>query len=490
MRTLLPRVLTLLCLCAGASAQESPAWEEKSLVLQFSAVPGEHLTLHDFALMTQEVTGQRFTWAPELEKALAATPMWTPGPLRVSHSDFLAFARDELLLRGFGCFGGEEGQWTIRPVPPELVRLAFPDHELPVLAGRGHGRVSLPPQGEPPASGVVVDEPEAAPGPLLVGGPGASAVLLDAKGGTIRSWNDPELRDGAWGRWDDVTPLADGGLLCLDSSREALLRLAPDGRVRWRRGLPVHHAALALADGSFLVLTRRLRLVPEIDPTRRVVDNLVTHVSAEGEVLTEHSLLELLRFGPGAIPLKLPAGELPPGYDLDLLHAASLCRVDEAQAVGDPFRPGRLLVALRNLDRVVLVDLDSRACVWSHDLLSEPHDARILPDGTVLVLDAAERSGTRVIALDRKGELDGMKYRASRHEVSGCAGQGRIEPQANGNLLVGLPDEAFEITRLGKLVWRHRNPPTGMQGRLGGSWSRPGAEWVARLEPAAEAAPR
>ncbi len=486
----------LLSLCTGPLAQEAPDSGEDFFIVHFSTQPGERLTLDCFAQLAQEATGQGFTWAPEVAGALAATAIMSPATLRVRKSEFAAYARDQFLLHGFGCFGGQQDQWTIRPVPPALVRLAYPEQERTGFTGRGHARAFVPPEGKPLASGVVVNEPGATPGPLLVSGPGASASLLDPQGRTIRAWNDPE-RLGAWelgGGWEHVTPLADGGLLCVDSSGEVLLRLAPDGRVRWRRALPVHHAALALADGSFFVLTRRPRLVPEIDPTRRVVDHLVTHVSAEGEVLAEHSLLELLATGPGAIPLKpkVDLEHLPPGYDLDLLHAASLYRVDEAQRASEPFRPGQLLVALRNLDRVALVDLESRSCVWSSSAgrLRDPHDARILPDGNVLVLDGLDPSGTRVIALDPRDERVEWEVRGARHGSSSCAGQGRVEQQANGNVLVGLPEEAFEVTRDGKLVWRHRNPPPNDPGWMGVSWSRPSAEWLTRLEPALETAPR
>ena len=474
--------LVALLLLAGARSAQVLSGSEDVFVLNFSAEPHEQLKLDNFVRMLGEATGQKFTWEDGTAEALASTPIVLPKNVRVPKKGFLEFARFQLFLRGFGCFEVETGRWAIRPVPPALVRLAWPPHVAVLgIEERGHVEVFVPPTGEQGPSGVIVNQPKVAPGVLLTTGPGKNeATLLDRQGQTLRSWNAPE---GSQGSWDSVTLLRDGGLVCVDSEQEALLRFGPDGRVRWQLALAVHHPASELPDGRILVLTRRARLVPALDPVRRTVDHLVTLVSAEGQVLAEHSLLDLLQAEGSGVALQRPRllDELPAEYEFDLLHASSLFRIDDAQVVSEesPFQPGRLLVTFRNLDRVALFDLALRRCVWSFGLgrLRNPHDAQLLADGTMLVLDGFDANGgARVIALDPVNERVEWEYRAARHGGTPCSGQGSLAPQADGNVLVGLADEAFEVTRKGALVWRYRNPPVGMPGRLGTQWVRLDAE--------------
>ncbi|MEQ1894462.1 MAG: PQQ-binding-like beta-propeller repeat protein [Planctomycetota bacterium] len=445
-------------------------------ILTFSDVPGERLSLANFVQLTTEATGAHFTADTDTEAALASTTIVLPGQVRVPKPRFLAFARFQLFLRGFGCFGDESSGFTIRPASAALVRLAFPPADAcSGLDERGHAEaVDSHRPFEAERVGVVQQEKGAQDYLLVPACSGSEATLMDLAGKTLRSWKDPEATGG---RWDQVLPLRDGDLLCLDSRKEVLLRLQPDGKLRWRLALAVHHQADELPDGNVLVLTRRAKLVPSIDPARRTIDSLVTLVSGDGRVLAEHSLLDMLKAG--GIPLERPRAldQLPPEYDFDLLHASSLDHIDDADAAEgeSPFQRGRVLVTLRNLDLVALFDLALGRCVWTSDKgrLENPHDVRRLGNGNLLVLDGLDTGGgARVIALDPLTERALWQYKSSQHGAARFAGQGTLEPRANGNVLVGLADEAFEVTRAGKLVWRHVNPPPGEPGRFGPSWSR------------------
>jgi len=480
--------LAAFLLLAGALAAQEPAsvaeqeprrapdlGDSDFYLLNFPTQSGERLTLDTFLRLAEEATGQNFARAPEVQRGLDETTICFPGEVRVPKATFLEFVRYQLFLRGFGSCGGDQGRWTIRALRPALARCGVPPKTLALGDDDlDHAEVFVPSSEKSAPGGVVVNLPAVEPGVLLAAGPGkGEATLLDRRGQTLRSWKDPE---GGGGRWEHVTPLRDGGLLCVDPSAEELLRLGPDGKLRWRLALAVHHRALELADGRFLVLSR-LKLVSDIRPVRPMVEAMVTVVSADGQVLTQHSLNKLVQVGPSALALERPADldDLPSGYCADLLHACSLARIDDGHvaAEGSPFQPGRVLVTLRNLDRIVLLDLAQEQCVWSfgHGRLRNPHDARFLPDGRILVLDGLDAGGgARVLVLDPVNEKVEWEYRAARHGGATCSGQGTLEPLANGNVLVGLPDEAFEVTRGGALVWRYRNPPRGSPGRLGPWW--------------------
>ena len=100
-----------------------------------------------------------------------------------------------------------------------------------------------------------------------------------------------------------------------------------------------------------------------------------------------------------------------------------------------------------------------------------PHDASVLPDGRVLLLDNgyAERGWSRVVELDPLERRIVWEWRASEPSDFHTAGRGTVQGLPNGNVLVGNSNsgEAFEITREGRLVWRYLNPFTDADGARG-----------------------
>lgn len=324
-------------------------------------------------------------------------------------------------------------------------------------------------------SGVVASEPELAESgyTLITSLPNSRATLIDMEGRELRVFEDPQVSDSRWSR---AAILRNGDVLCLSPKANFLSRLRFDGRLLWRLELDVHHDGIELPDGRILVLTRRFRRAPEIDAERLTVDNLLTFVSADGVKLEEHSLYDLLRASP-VLPVTRPPGleGLPPGYNVDPIHANTVFWLDrpELEARNPLFRPGRVLVTLRYLDSVALFDLAEKRCVWAwgKGQLEGPHDASILPDGHVLVLDNGyeARGWSRVVEMDPLTGKIVWQYRAPEPERFYTSGRGTAQGLPNGNVLVGNSNsgEAFEITRQGRVVWRFLNPLRDSEGRRG-----------------------
>src|SRR5205814_5829556 len=82
---------------------------------------------------------------------------------------------------------------------------------------------------------------------------------------------------------------------------------------------------------------------------------------------------------------------LPAGYNLDPLHANTVCWIGrpELAAINPMYQVGRVLVTIRYLDSVALFDLAEKRCVWAFGAgeLQGPHDASVLASGHILVLD-------------------------------------------------------------------------------------------------------
>jgi len=351
-----------------------------------------------------------------------------------------------------------------------------PGEDLGVLDTLAHlGYVDYAEPDGSSVSGVVVNLTErASPGYTLVTSlPHGRAMLLDMQGRELRAWTDAQ---GSPARWSRARILRNGDVLCISPEADTLSRVRFDGEPCWRLPLEVHHDGIELPDGRLLVLARRFRTIAAVDPERRSVDNQLVFVSGEGVVAEEYSLYDLLTAEPRLLEVVRPPGleNLPPGYNIDPIHANAVFWLADPRLEGaNPvFREGRVLVTLRYLDAVALLDLEERRCVWAwgKGVLQGPHDASILANGHVLVLDnGLERGWSRVVEYDPgRGEIV-WQYRAEVPERFHTQGRGTVQALPNGNVLVGNSNsgEAFEIDRRGVVVWRFLNPLRDERGARG-----------------------
>jgi hypothetical protein len=350
-----------------------------------------------------------------------------------------------------------------------------PTEELATLDALAHlGYVDVAEVDGERAAGVVLADPSRADGgyTLVTSLTSASAVLVDRLGREVAGWKEGS-REARWAR---VRLLANGDLLCVSPKPDALTRRRFDGTLVWRLPMEAHHDAIELPDGRLLALTRAFRSIPAIDPEHRSVDNHLAIVSADGRLLEEHSLYDLLQAEPRLTTVRRPPGleDLPSGYSIDPIHANTVFHLAASPSAGHAeFRPGRVLVTLRYLDAVALFDLDEQRCVWlwGPGLLQGPHDGSILPNGHVLVLDNGrdERGWSRIVEYDPQRDELVWEYRAEPPERFHTSGRGTVQALSNGNILIGNSNsgEAFEVERGGELVWRYLNPWTDDSGARG-----------------------
>ncbi len=351
---------------------------------------------------------------------------------------------------------------------------------LEELAAVGYVDAAPPaPEADPGGgTGVVLHEEElASPGYNLVtilteGG----ATLVDMRGRSLRSWSDRRARDARWSR---AVLLENGDLLGLSTRDDMLLCFRWTGELRWRIPLKVHHDADDTPDGSLLVLTQRIRDLPELDTRHRSVDNLLTLVSLEGKVLEEVSLYDAIRASPEVLTIQAPPGtdKLPAGPIIDPIHAnsAKWMRRAELAERSALFGPDKVLVTLRYPDSIAILDWESKKLVWAWGagVLEGPHEATVLLNGHVLVFDNGngyeERGFSRVIEMDPlTGEIV-WEYRAPNPGDFYSEGRGTAQGLPNGNVLIANSNqgEAFEVTREGRIVWRYLSPALDAQGNRG-----------------------
>jgi len=322
---------------------------------------------------------------------------------------------------------------------------------------------------DPAADSVTLYEQElSAPGFNLISNRDlTSAQLFDMQGRVVREWEDHGRNN-----WSNAELLSNGDLLVTGSEGEEgnhsnfLLRMSWDGDVVWRSTITAHHDAEMTPDGKIATLTYQFRSIPAVDETHEVKDHKITLLTADGEVLEEHSVYDMLCTDPDRFVCRPgPPKVLATRAFIDLLHANSLEFMRHAHLVDkhEIYAPTNVLLSMRAQDVVAIFDWERKRLVWSWGPgeISAQHDATVLENGNILVFDnGLDRSRSRIVELDPLSKTIVWEYQAQDPGQFFSLRKGASQRLANGNTLIANSDsgEAFEVTREGRMVWRFLNP--------------------------------
>lgn len=386
---------------------------------------------------------------------------------------FLALSAAILLA---GC-SREEGPAAAAPGEPA-------DAELQRLLALGYLDYS-PESARVEGSGVVLHDPERAwPGQNLYASRGrCTARLVDNRGEVLGEWSAEPC-----GRWANAVLLPGGDLAVIgwDSFPERrgekeraryLARFGREGELLWKSRLPVHHDLAPLPGGRILVLTARLRQIPEIDPALPVREDLLTLVSAEGVPLRSWSLYDMIVAADDPPPLRaFDPVSIGGEREIDLLHANSVQPLGVEDEAGAPPDPRRALVTFRNQDLVALFDLEAERLLryWGPGQVEGPHYARRLENGNILVFDnGIVRRWSRALEIDPDSGEVVWEHHGDPPEELFSSSRGSVQRLPNGNTLITVSDrgEAIEVTPEGEAVWRFLNPDTDGEGRRSSMFS-------------------
>lgn len=300
---------------------------------------------------------------------------------------------------------------------------------------------------------------------LYTSGHAPVALLVDMQGALVHRWEIayrdafPEATQADLAKPGTrflrrVHLAADGGLLAL-FDYYGLVRLDRDSSVLWARALPVHHDLFAAGERIF-VLAEEIHEVPRLRPGRRVREDLILELDAQGREQRRVSLLRALERSRWAHLLARV-----PRHD-DLFHTNTLVVLDGAQAGRSPaFRAGNALVSIRNLDLVAVVDLEREEIVWAlQGGWRKQHEPSLLANGNLLLFDNLGLHGrSRALELEPFGGREVWSW-AGEGEGFVSEGMGAAQRLPNGNTLVtdSFGGRVFEVTREGEVVWRFDNP--------------------------------
>jgi hypothetical protein len=336
-----------------------------------------------------------------------------------------------------------------------------------------------------PGSGITVMDPEASyvGDSLVVFANPCRVELLGPSGQILRSWSDPHSRI-----WHDAVLLANGDLVVVGSTVDPttaddpirdgryLQRLGPDGTVIWRTDIAAHHDVEVIPGGRLLTLVMERRSIPELDPDHDVIDDRLTLLSLDGQVIESLSVYEALAASSPPFELRMTALSDGAGSPFrDPLHCNAARWSDgSGGAAGSPAHaPDTVLVTSRHQDAIFAIDWRTRRLVWSWGpgVLSGPHAASPLANGNILVFDnGLSRGWSRVLEVDPRDPTSARQF-ASKGARLFSRVMGDCQRLPNGNTLFVHTEGgvAVELTANGRAVWRYeatRSMSTGHRAKI------------------------
>jgi outer membrane protein assembly factor BamB len=372
------------------------------------------------------------------------------------------------------------GRWRRRAVVPEALLTAQQRRGIENLEALGYVGGSQPRV----ASGITLVDPEGSSRGvnLYTDGGAPEAVLVTTDGEVLHRWRyefvdafpntDRDATSPPTQWWRHAELLPDGSLLAIYGG-QGLIKLARDSRLLWASSLRAHHELQVMPDGSLYVLTREANLLPWADPDEPVLEDFLTRLDADGNVLAHVSLVEAFYDSPFRYLL-----EEREGAGGDVLHVNSLQVLDGRLAARFPhFAAGNVLISSRRTSAIAVVDAETGKVVWAHrGDFREQHDAKVLATGNILLFDNSGLPGeSRILELSLETLEPIWEYLGTREHPFYSEFLGAVERLPNGSTLVTDSNQgrAFEVTPEGEIVWEFYTPHTaGEQDEFIASLSR------------------
>lgn len=325
---------------------------------------------------------------------------------------------------------------------------------------------------------------------------GTQAFLVNMRGDPVHRWSIPfskvwpsptHIRKSVR---DDLVSFFDcylypnGDLLVTFHGLEnrangyGLAKLDKDSNVLWKYSRNIHHDVEVAEDGTIYAIAHKIvesmpRGLEEV-PTPSLVDELITLAPDGKEIAEPIPILEAFRDSPyapllGAVVPEnnrdLPTGierrrvldPVPDGLH-EPLHMNCVRELPKRLAAKFPsFKPGRLLISLRNIDTIAVLDPHKRAIVWAaRGPWRAQHDAQFLDNGHLLIFDnlGSPRS-SRVLEYDPESQSFPWWYPQSDNPTFSTTERGMSQRLPNGNTLIVSSQQGkiWEVTPRHETVW-------------------------------------
>lgn len=287
---------------------------------------------------------------------------------------------------------------------------------------------------------VVIDEEPNRKAYTAVSVVGTSSVfLVNNKGERVYGWTS----NGCMCEyWSDFYIYPNGDLLFsavrtyMTPYGVALFKLDKDSNIKWKYDKPVHHHFSVSKNGYIygvyheMVSSADYPAFDVIDPY--LLEDFLFVLNKNGQEVKSFSLIKALSKSPYSFMLMRVHG-------WDTLHASSAEVLDESMSRHFPmFKPGQVLVTLRNLDAIGVVDVDTEEFVWlHHGKMTAPQHAVFSKRGEIWVLDNSEQSDTsKLVTVHPATGKEKLIMHGTPDDMRQGAEYGSIEFLPNGRLVI------------------------------------------------------
>lgn len=315
----------------------------------------------------------------------------------------------------------------------------------------------------PAAQGITIYEPERAFEGLnlYTSGHAPEAYLMAMDGTVLHRWRYP--LDQLWPDGEFAPKyfrrahvFKNGDLLAIFEP-VGIIKLDKDSKLLWSNKNRAHHDLSVAEDGAIYVLTQKVHPVFWFTDYGTVVDDFITELAPDGNLVREVSLLECFRDSRYGAYLKRAkrAG--------DVLHTNALKFLDGRHAERSPaFRRGNFLVSVRELDVVAVVDMDAKEVVWAlSGMWFRQHESTLLDNGNLLLFDnRGNGKKSKVVEVDPRTQEVVWAYGLAEDEPLYSTTCGAAARLPNGNTLITESNggRAFEVTADKQIVWEYMSP--------------------------------
>lgn len=336
-----------------------------------------------------------------------------------------------------------------------------------------------------------VDRSAAQPGLTLlttVGSDGRlEAKVVELDGGVVQHWNldwfetwpDAEHVPDAF--MPKQTPgtnihgaaVMDNGDLVFNFEYQGLVRMNACGEVVWRLPYLTHHSVFVdEASGYLWVSGKRFHeeAVARL-PSHRppFAEPTVLEISPDGDILQEISVIEVLDKNDmeGLLQLK-DFGKIVKEKGTttgDTLHLNDV-EVFPSHLPAGQFKPGDIMISLRNIHTVLVFDPESLDIVFikTGDVIGQ-HDPDFIDGKTISVFDnhvtneADALQQSRVVMLEAPEGNAEVYFEGTESQPFYTEVMGKQQWLENGNLLLteATKGRALEVDAEGKIVWQFVN---------------------------------